>query len=273
MKLTVPSILFEKKSNKNYTFSIFFILIGVSLGANGKEYEQPKSDFTIGVGMISSQKPYKDIDRENLVIPFLNYENKYIQLAGPTLNFKFPSINISETQQVELKLTGKYDFGGYDDDQIEDTPILNGMDERKGSFWAGAKAKWKNDFVNVGVEWITDVSGDNKGQRASLELDKSWVLNNHFVLNPRIVAHWHDEKDVDYLYGVRAHEARADRPMYLGESAINFEYGLRGVYLYNRKHSAFIDVSATSLAKEIKESPIVDDSNQNQIIFGYMYRF
>lgn len=249
------------------------LILCSSISVTAQEPEQEDSQWGIGIGAASIQKPYKDIDRNNMVIPVLSHENKYIRLFGPSIDVKLPGFDISDSQQLDFSLTATYDFGGYDKDDIRDTPILNGMDKRKGGFWAGTKAKWQNDLVNIKTEWLADVSGNSKGQRASLEFEKTWHVGHHIMLSPRVATHWSDKKYVDYHYGVRPYEARNDRPVYTGDSAFNVEYGVRGIYMFDMKHSVFLDVSATTLANEIKDSPLVDRSTENKILFAYMYRF
>ena len=78
---------------------------------------------------------------------------------------------------------------------------------------------------------------------------------------------------VDYYYGVRANEMTADRAYYQGESAVNIEVGARGGYMFKQKHFVFLDVSVTSLASEIKDSPLVDSSTENRLMLGYIYSF
>ena len=91
----------------------------------------------------------KDIDRNTNVIPFISYENRYVRWFGPNLDVKLPNLQINQEQRIAFTLSAGYDFSGYDDDDIEDTPILQGMDERDGGFVIGATAQWQNPIVNV----------------------------------------------------------------------------------------------------------------------------
>ena len=84
---------------------------------------------------------------------------------------------------------------------------------------------------------------------------------------------WADRKYVDYYYGVRAAESRADRAQYDGESAANVELGLRVDYAVAPKQTIFLDVSGTSLGSGIKNSPLVGRSSQTGVRVGSLYRF
>ena len=241
---------------------------------SGSELESERgSSWSLGIAAISSQKPFKDIDRDNKVIPLIFYEGKYVELVGAGIEFKLANLELSESQQFSFRAVTQYSFGGYDEDEADETPILNGMDERKGGFWAGAKIEWRNPLVDVSAEWLSDISGNSEGQQFNLGLERTWVFGQRLILTPRVVASWQDDKYVDYHYGVRTHEVRVDRPVFIGESAVNIEYGLRGIYMFDRHNALFLDLGATSLAQEIKDSPLVDSSTESRMIVGYRYQF
>lgn len=248
----------------------------LSLSAVAKQHEeleQGGSQWSLGIAAISNQKAFTDIDRDTIVLPFITYENQYVRWFGPTVDFKLPGFTISDAQQLDFSITLDYDFGGYDKDDIKDTPVLNGMDKRKGGVWAGTKIEWKTPWLEVSAKWMSDISDNSDGQRLSIGLERSWMFGRHVMLSPRLMVTWQDDKFVDYHYGVRSHEVRLDRPGYSGDAAVNIEYGIRSAYMFDQHQSVFIDVGITSLGKEIKNSPLVDSSTESRIMLAYMYRF
>ncbi|MCL5975895.1 MAG: MipA/OmpV family protein, partial [Gammaproteobacteria bacterium] len=148
-----------------------------------------------------------------------------------------------------------------------------GMKDRDGGFWMGAKVEWKNPLVNITAELVTEVSGDSDGSSFNLGFERSWDFKERFTLTPRLVASWSDKDYVDYYYGVRQEEVNANRSFYKGDSTVNIEAGIRGDYMFNEKHFMFLDLSVTSLGSEIEDSPIVDSSTQSRVFLGYIYRF
>jgi MipA family protein len=237
----------------------------------GKPADQPTaSGWGLGLAGFTSQKAYAGIDRDNLALPLVTFENRWVRVFGPRVEIKLPSLDIAAAQRIDFVLLARYDQSGYESD---DAPILAGMEERKGGFWAGAKATWRNDVVDVSAELLGGASGHSKGQRAALALERNFRLGQHVMLAPRVSAIWLSKKYVDYYYGVRANEVAAGRPAYFGESAVNAELGARATYLFDRSHSMFLDVGVTRLAKEIKGSPLVDRSTENRMSVGYLYRF
>jgi len=233
----------------------------------------PQSSWALGVGAITRDKAYTGIDRDNMAIPFFQYENRWVSIIGPQVGFKLLSLDLAPAQSLSVDLVARYDGSGYDDDDIEDTPILADMRERKSGIWAGAKIEWKTDWVDISAEALGDASGNSKGKRFNLGVEKTWHIGERVMITPRVAASWQDKKTVDYYYGVRADEVRAGRAFYQGESGVNAEAGVRGMYLFDQRHSMFVDLEVTRLAKEIKDSPLVDRSTENRVFVGYLYRF
>ena len=244
-------------------------LLCLPLTAQESETEQGSS-WGLGLGVMSSQKAYTDIDRDTKAIPFISYQNEYIEVLGPNLKYKLPSFELNDSNKFNFNFIGKYDFTDIDPNE---TPILNGMEERKGGFWLGAQAEWQNEFVNVSLELLTEAAGDSDGSMFNLGFDRTWHIGDSYMLTPRVVFSRIDKNYVDYYYGVRADEVRTDRVFYQGEAGVNTEIGLRGAYMFNQKHMVLLDVAVTSLATEIKDSPLVDSSTESQVMLGYIYRF
>jgi outer membrane protein len=228
------------------------------------------SSWGLGIAAFSVQQPYAGIKREKRALPLISYENDDVRVFGPNVELKASSVDFGDGQGVDLRLIGKYDFSGY---KAGDAPILTGMRERKSGFWAGGKVIWRTGLVDVSAEFQADITGKSKGRRASLVLEKNWRIGEHVMLTPRISAAWVDKKYVDYYYGVAADEARPGRVAYMGRSGVNAELGLRSTYVVDQNHSLFVDLEVTRLSKKIKDSPLVNRSNENRVGLGYLYSF
>lgn len=253
-------------------FLAFPVVLGLYSSLATAQQTEHESSSTWGVGavVLSSQKAYTDVDRNNTFVPIVTFENKYIRLLGPELEFKLPGIELNELGQLNFSLVTKYDFNDYEQD---DSWILNEMDKRKGGFWAGAKAEWQNRYVNISAEFTSEISGDSEGSRVEFGLERTWRFGEQFTLTPRMTVSWLDKKYVDYYYGVRADEVRSYRAFYQGQAGMNAEIGIRGGYMFNKKHLILLDVGLSSLASEVKDSPLVDNSTENRVFLGYIYYF
>jgi MipA family protein len=210
------------------------------------------------------------MDRETKALPMISYENRYVKLGGPNLELKLPGMELSESQRLNFGLVTKlFDGAGY---EASDSPALTGMAERKSSVWFGAKMEWENSLADVKLEWL-GASGNSKGQRLGLGLERKIMLSPSLMLIPQVGVEWVDKKYVDYYYGVRASEATVGRAAYTGKAAVNPEISLTGIYRFDRHHSMMLNVGVRSLGKEIKDSPIVGRSTENRLMLGYKYSF
>lgn len=232
---------------------------------------KPEGSWSLGLAVVNAQKAYKGTDRETRALPLLSYENQYVKLSGPNLELKLPGLELSDTQRLNFAVVTKlFGGGGY---EASDSPDLVGMAERKSSIWAGAKMEWENDFADVKLELLGDASGNSKGQRFVLGLERKWKLGPSVMLVPQVGVEWVDKDYVDYYYGVRASEATARRAAYAGKATANLEISLTGIYRFDKQQSLMLNVGVKSLGEEIKNSPIVGRSTENRVMLGYMYRF
>lgn len=238
-------------------------------GDDGQARPGAGPGFALGIGLMSSQKPYLGIDRDNTVLPLVRYENRWVRVMGPGVEFKLPGLALGGAQRLDFGLLLGYDFNGY---KPGDAPILAGMDTRHAGLAAGARLGWRSGLADVGVRWLGDASGHHHGQRLELGVEKN-LRFGATMLEPRLKATWLDSKYVDYYYGVRPSEAIVGRAAYTGAATVNVELGARAVYLFDRHHSVFTDLAVTRLGAAIKDSPLVGRTTENRVGMGYMFRF
>ena len=230
----------------------------------------PSSQWGLGIGVGVFQSPYLGADNKTRALPLINYENSWLRVAGTSADVKLGNWPVGASSSIALAARLKYEPNGY---EAGDAPILTGMDERKGSFWAGGTATWLNPIARATAEWTADASSNSKGQKMSLQLDRRFGFGK-LGITPRVEAQWLDKKYVDYYFGVKANEAvPIIRPQYIGKAATVMEVGVRLDYSFQAQQTVYLDVSATQLPDEIKLSPIVGRSSLSRATVGYLYRF
>ncbi|UZJ57948.1 MipA/OmpV family protein [Pseudomonas sp. KU26590] len=228
------------------------------------KFKDGGSQWSMGLGAAMERRAYRDFDDKAQPIPILTYENKWISLGFPSIDIKLPSAG-----PVDFRLRARYANDGYEE---SDSPYLEGMDERKNSIWLGGAAIWRNDVANVSAEALVDGSGNSDGTRFKLQVDRRLAMGA-WGFTPRAAVQIMDSRFVDYYYGVRPSEVRADRPQYSGESATNIELGFRTDYSFTSKQMVFLDMGTTLLGSGIKDSPLVERGQQAGARAGYVYRF
>lgn len=229
-----------------------------------EEKQQQDSRWGLGLGVGAMQKAYRDIDSETLAIPIIIYDSKWISVNGGTISLKLPSAG-----PVSFALSADISRDGY---EASDSDALAGMDEREDGFWLGGSLTWENDIADLSASWTTDMSGNSDGQKLSISAARSFEQGK-FEFTPRVGAVWLDENYVDYYYGVKANEVTAERGFYAPDATVNLEAGFRTTYEVTPRNSIFLDLSASALGSEIKDSPIVDGSTESRIFMGYVHMF
>ena len=226
--------------------------------------QDESTQWGLGLAGGVSQLPYIGDANRKRALPIVFIENQWLRVAGAGIDFKLPSAG---PLSFDLRLA--YSFDGY---KNGDSPILDGMAQRKHSVLGGGVVTWHDPLADVSFETLADVSGHSKGVTARLSVDHAFHMGS-LELRPRVAARWMDSKYVDYYYGVRPEEAAAARPAYAAKAALNLETGVRASYAFTPHQVGFLDVGAQRLGNEIADSPLVGRRTLTSVGVGYMYRF
>ena len=231
----------------------------------GQDQGPGATAWTVGLGVTSSQRAYAGADNKTIPFPLVAYENDYFRIAGLGVDVKLGSVaGFTFAVRTNYALGDGYKSG--------DSPILDGMEARKGSLWIGPGVQWKTDIAKVSFDVMGDALGKSKGVQAKLGVERNFRAGP-FIFMPHAAAELADKKYVDYYYGVRAAEANAQRPAYDGKSTVSVEGGLRTVFMLTPSNSIFADASVKALGKGITDSPLVDRKETASFLLGYSYRF
>ncbi|WP_170295039.1 MipA/OmpV family protein [Paracoccus aestuariivivens] len=240
------------------------ICLTAATGAGAQE----NRGLGLGLGYFSGERAYGDTD--NVLVPLVDFETDWVRFRGLTADLKLPFIS-SET--LSFAIRANYTIGeGY---EADDTPVLAGMDERKGGLWAGAAMDWRPGFADFAFEWQSDISGDSDGHRLRVEMSRRFnpTGSERFGLTPRITGIWMDDNAAEYYYGVRTTEVTPTRTAYTGSSTLNVELGVQADYMLSERQILIFDAGVTRLGSGITDSPITVDKTLTSVGMGYAYRF
>ena len=256
----------ETKKTLGQTLAVAVMLTACTAAFGADEDDGARSGCICGLGAAAAveSKPYRGEGTKTDPIPLISYENRWIRLLGPNLDFKFTPGPLS----LAARLNYEFD-SGY---KASDASNLKGMAERKPGLWAGPAVKWHNELADITASYLFDATNDSKGQKATLAVEHSFRFGN-FEWVPIVSVTELNHKYVDYYYGVRATEATATRAAYKGKSATNFDAAFRTSYLFANKHLVFMQLGVTQLGSAVKDSPIVGRSVEPHMWLGYIYRF
>lgn len=243
--------------------------VAQALPPDGESSEEKSYSWGLGVAGMAAQKAYTDIDRDYMPIPVIYFENRWVQLIGPMLEFKLPGISWSGNE-LSFGARVEYDFSGY---KQSEAPILNGMAERKSGILAGAAAQWDNPLLSVSAEAMFDATSNSRGRRFTLGLERTFFVGEHVMITPSVTAIQLDKRYANYYFGVLPGEARAGRDAYLPGSTLNTSLGVQMDYMWGGHHALFLQAEYTALGNEIRNGPLTDRAGESMFILGYMFRF
>ena len=242
--------IFQKLPAAAMATGIGLMLATAPAAAQGRPAEQGVR-WSLGLGVISSPRPYVGADNQTRVIPVLNLEYKRFYFSGIQAGFR-----LIESGRFSLDVIGRGQFAGYDEG---DSVFLSGMAERRETIEAGLAASWELGAFELEATVAADALGRSEGTQAGVELTWSKVFDRGRAgLFPGVGLIWQDADFVDYYAGVRPQETRPGRPAFEGGSALNVGAGLRGFLKVADRARLVGLVRVERLAGEYDESPLID---------------
>jgi MipA family protein len=220
----------------------------------------------VGAGAIVQSSPYRGAESARVqAIPAITYIGERIQVLGP-----FAQVGLVHWPRVRLAATARYRLGAYDE---EDSDYLEGMGDRKDSLFAGlalqAPLAWG---VRMSAGYEHDVLDRVGGGFGRLALRRGWQAGR-FSVAPNAAVNWLTPELARHEYGVRAAEAREGRAEYRPDGAVNLELGLGLAVEWREAWRVMLNASVEFLAKELRDSSLVDESTVFHGFFAVNYTF
>lgn len=258
------------------TLTVIALMAGLPLEAgaqgppadagSGAEAAASEIRWSLGLGVISSPRPYVGARNSTRVVPLLELYYKRVFVQGIRAGLRI-------TQQGPMTLDAIVGprFLGYEEDE---SAFLSGMEERKSSVDVGLSLGWNRPRHGASIWFRHDVAGHSDGAQAGLDLYlRRAYSRGRFRLQPSIGIEWQDRATVDYYYGVLPEEARPDRSAYEPGSEINLSGGVLLVYGLNQRIALTSILRLRVLGDDIADSPIVDREVSYFGLLGLSYRF
>ena len=228
--------------------------------------EADSSHWGLGLGVSLKKSPYSGISNNDLVVPLVSFDSKWVHFFGNTLDAKLTSIG-----EFDFAVRTQVAWGeGY---KASKSPYLDGMDTRSGSIYLGGASTWHASFAQMSLQYLKDVSGNSHGGQLKFGIERSFNVGRSYQITPHASVTNLDSKYVDYYYGVRESEATSVRPAYEGKSTTATEAGVRFVYMIAPNQRLILDVNDTRWGSGIAKSPLVDRTSTPGLLLGYTYAF
>ena len=222
--------------------------------------------WSLGLGMISSPRPYVGAINSVTPLPVIELYYKKLYIQGIQAGYHF-----IDTKNFALDARARLVFAGLDP---ADSPFLEGMTERESSIEGGLVFDWKPGNYKLSASAYTDLLGRSDGQQVGLDFSRAWTFNrSQWGLTPSIGLVWQSSNFVDYYFGVTPEEARPDRPAFRGHSVVNFRSSLLAFFFVTMRVQLVGVLQVQRLDNGIFDSPIVDQRRGVSGFFGITYRF
>ncbi|MFV2073123.1 MAG: MipA/OmpV family protein [Thermoanaerobaculales bacterium] len=222
--------------------------------------------WSLGLGVISSPRPYVGTDNSVTAIPLIELYYKKVYVQGIRAG-----IHLFERGDVVFDARARIVFAGLDPD---DAPELEGMSERKSSIEGGFALDWSPGKYLLSATVFTDLLGRSGGQQAGLDLSRAWTFARYrWGLTPSVGVVWQSSDFVDYYVGVTPDEIRPGRPSFQGSSAFNFRASIFVFYRLTMRVNLVGLLRVQRLDSEISSSPIIDDTRSYFGLLGATYTF
>ncbi|MEM9810392.1 MAG: MipA/OmpV family protein [Pseudomonadota bacterium] len=245
-------------------------LLGTAWAQTQEEIERfsKMTTFAVGGAVAIIDEPYRELDPNVRVlpIPFYIFNKGNLTLAGPNVSYRF----WKPTKTTTVSFEGRYRFQGYDAD---DSPFLQGMDDRNGTLELGARAVHRIGRLRLQFEGMTDVAGQHDGFAA--EARATFEVSNFraYSLRPLGGIRIRSSNFVDYYFGVENDEVRLDRGFFEGDTAYIPFVGANFRGRISRRIQMNGSVTMDFLPSEITDSPIVGDDYRVGAFIGLSYMF
>jgi outer membrane protein len=231
-------------------------------GAETKDEAKDKRTVYFGGGALISTKPYIGMDARVYPVPLFAYEGKRWYMRGLIGGYRLLA---GEGWSIGPVVQPRFD--GYEE---SDSSALEGMDDRDWSVDAGVVLSWLTEIGLFGLSFVTDTLGKHDGQELEFNYTILFPLGK-FDFIPSAGMRWKSENLVGYYYGVRPSEARAGRPAYEGDNALDPFVRVAVRHKLAGRWSLLAAVQYEWLDGEITDSPIVDADGDASFMIGALY--
>ena len=233
------------------------------------EAQEEKFPLTIGLGAYIESQPYKGVKSHILPSPIVFYDNKVFYARWSRIGLYFLG-NSYNNYSWAFSVTAQPRPNNY---QNTDSDILIGMNNKKSSLEAGLAFSATFNDAYIESMFLHDILNRYNSWLLKTEIGYKYKLGK-FKFYPSLIFIYHSSKFLNYYYGVSHNEAITsnNKEYHLNNS---LEFGLQTYIKYplTSELSALFNIRIDSLAKEVINSPIIEDKYIHSELLSLIYTF
>ena len=226
---------------------------------------QDSAQLSVGMAYISSASPYQGVASSSRVMPSVSFESGDLKLSVQD-GISYRVFAVGENQ---IRVNLAPNFQPY---KSSDSSTLSAMDRDMSVDGAVAGSFEIARGSTLRLKASTDLSNKFNGHLVDVSFSQFIPLGGIptiFSLGSK----WYDSKRSQYDYGVYASEVVAGRAEYApGAVAVTY-LSVNSFMNVTDNISAFVNISANLLPKEITNSPIVSQESTVSTVVGLSYSF
>jgi outer membrane scaffolding protein for murein synthesis (MipA/OmpV family) len=245
-----------------------------SLPANAQEvgeipfWHQPAGTAGLGAGLRFGQSPYFASDNEDEseldLVPLYLYEGEYFFARGAA-----GGLHIINSDDYELNVLARYRFQKLDPESNE---FYEGIEKREQTLDAGIQFRVSKAWGQITADWVTDTLNRHQGQQVQVGYRYNFDAGS-WSISPFISWTYQDKKLTDYYFGVSADEATVARPEFSAGSSQWLSFGVNTAWHLTERIVLFANVGFSGSDSDVRNSPLVEESNLSQFFVGGTYTF
>ncbi len=225
-------------------------------------------EFSLGFTGGGGVTPYKGIDSKLFALPYASFDSKYVFIS-------FPSSGVHIFKSDLLAVNARVDYLFWEfEPKNSDNWSMRRLDRRKSTLCAGIDASLNTPAGSFKADVTADVLGRSHSVVATGTYAYPLKLAERLMFIPSAGVIWQSAKHNDYYFGVTDKEAyKSGLASYDADSGINY-FVRAGFTLAITSHiTAEAHGNYMWLAKEVKDSPMVDKTGVWGASGGIVYKF
>ncbi len=229
---------------------------------------QIKQKVTIGLGPYVQTQPYKGVNPLLVPSPVIFFDNGLFYMRWSRVGMYFLG-DKSEDFSWGLSLTAQPRTYGY---KAEDSEYLKGMDQRETSFEGGIAFSASYNDTYIETMLLTDMLVRYESWLFKTEIGDEFVLGD-FTFYPSIIVIYESDEFVNYYYGVKEHEARADRAQFTPGAGWQLGAQTYIDYPFTDKLSGLVNLRVDRLPSSALNSPLIESDYIYSGLVSLIYSF
>lgn len=242
------------------------LLIGLSSLSLADDGAESELHLQVGVVAAANSSYYQGVGFEQFALPLIIAEYKQFYLQGTFAGYRLYHGESGQGLAVEIGGT----FDGYESD---DAGFLLGMADRKSAWEAGLVYWAPVAGGQLTGKLMQDVGDKHGGFSARIDYERPLWIDETKLVSWFLGAEYWDRAKSDYYFGVKASEARPNRPMYSAPDSVSFFLGGNFIKQLSPRFSLVVIADYRVADSAVGNSPLATRADQWSAYSGVFYEF